>query len=112
MPCRGNRKQDRRDHEHNRRPGRRARESRSRAPRPERRLAALAAKSRRQIAALAALQQHDRNQKKANDNVDNDDQNSHCTKLRPGSARFKIPTFLNDVQVFRRNQNDGAEGGI
>ena len=90
-PCRKNRKRDRSKHENDRRPSRRPRKNRSRAARAKCRLAALAAESRRQVSALAALQQHDRDQKQANHNVNHYDQNGHCNKTPSGPRpRFKF----------------------
>src|SRR5258708_36495026 len=73
-PRRKNRKRDRRDHENDRGPSRRPGKNRSRAPRTKRCLAALTAESCSQVAALSALQQNDRDQKEADDNVNGCDQ--------------------------------------
>ena len=106
---RKNRKRDRRDHEYDRRPGRRPGKNRSRAPWAKRRLAALTAESCGQVAALSALQQHHRNQKQANDNVNHCDQNGHFEKNSVRAAtRVKIPILPSAI---RWSQYAGAEGG-
>jgi hypothetical protein len=68
----------------------------------------LTAESRSQVAALSALQQHYRNQEKANDYVNDHNQNGHCKKLRTGRGPIQIPNFLRQQQ----ESLDGAEGGI
>ena len=83
-PRRENRKGDRREHENDRGPGRRPRKNRSRTPWAKRCLAALSAESRGQVAAFSTLQQHDRNQKQANDNVDHYNQDGHYKKTPSG----------------------------
>jgi len=102
---RKNRKRDRREHENDCGPGRRPGKNRSRAPRAKRCLAALTAESRSQVAAFPALQQHDRNQKQANDNVNHYNQNGHLTKNSVRAAiRFK---FRSSVKI-RATQYDGS----
>jgi hypothetical protein len=54
------------------------------------------------------LQQHDCNQKKANDNVNYYNQNSHCKKTPSGPR----PVSNSDLPCIRRNHSDGAEGEI
>jgi hypothetical protein len=83
-PSRKDRKRDRRDHKNDRGPGRRPGKNRCRAPRPKCSLATLTAESRGQVPTLPALQQHDSNQKKANDNVNYYNQNGHCKKTPSG----------------------------
>jgi hypothetical protein len=69
----------------------------------------LTSESRSEVAALSALQQHDRDQEKANDYVNDYDQNSHCKKTPSGPQPDSISNLPNAIHG---NQYDGAEGGI
>jgi len=64
-------------HEENGRDGGRFGERRSRTPRPEGSLTALSAECRRNISSFAALEQHNNNQKQADENVNNSDEYDH-----------------------------------
>jgi len=64
-------------HEENGRDGGCLGERRGCAPRPEGRLTALSAECSRNISSLAALEQHNNNQKQADENVDDGDEYDH-----------------------------------
>jgi len=94
---RKNRKRDRREHENDRGPGCGTGKNRCRAPRAKCRLAALTSESGSQVATLSTLEQHDRNQEKANDNVNHYDQNGHGKQNSVRArARFKFRSSLTD----------------
>ena len=100
-PRRKNRKRDRRDHENDRGPSRRPGKNRSRAPRTKRRLAALAAESCSQVAALSALQQNDRDQKEADDNVNGCDQICDPHEQNSNGAEAQISTIFSVPESIR-----------
>src|SRR6202140_2882911 len=100
-PRRKNRKRDRRDHENDRGPSRRPGKNRSRAPRTKRCLAALAAESCSQVAALSALQQNDRDQKEADDNVNGCDQICDPHEQNSNGAEAQISTIFSVPESIR-----------
>src|ERR1700675_946145 len=100
-PRRKNRKRDRRDHENDRGPSRRPGKNRSRAPRTKRCLAALTAESCSQVAALSALQQNDRDQKEADDNVNGCDQICDPHEQNSNGAEAQISTIFSVPESIR-----------
>jgi hypothetical protein len=72
-------------------------------------LAALTTESCGQVAALSALQQHDRNQKETNDNVNQRNQNGHCKKLPledGGTSSFPNKSLTSGLPIGQGHRSD------
>ncbi len=98
------RKRDRCKDENDRRNGRGLGKNGSRAPWSESSLAAHASKGGGHVPALAALQQHNNDQEKANDYVNDGDQYDH--------EDFRYLSNINFSRIWCDGASSGAEGGI